>query len=55
MSKYTDEQLSDMARQVLQAQENGDPRFFQFAMTMCIATELEFDDVMKRIRGMVKQ
>lgn len=55
MSKYTEDQLSEMAKRVLQAEKDGDPRFFQLAMTMCIATGLEFDDVMNRIRGMVKE
>lgn len=52
--KYTDEQLKEIANLALAAKQNNDPRYFQFIMTVCMATGMSAAEVEQRTRELAK-
>lgn len=54
MSKYNKEQLKEMARAVLEAKENDDPRYMFFVVNLGICTELSANTIEKRIEEIAK-
>lgn len=49
MSKYTLEQLKEMARTLVEAKNNRDPRYTDFVLTVAIATRTSVDYVVRKI------
>lgn len=54
MAKYDEDQLKRMAQRVLQARREGDERYFQFVLSMCLFTGLTAVEVENKIEQMAE-
>ena len=54
MSKYTRQQLQQMAKRVLEARDSGDQRYPLIMMTMAIHTRFSPEQVKLKIKALVR-